>query len=500
MGRHRRVGRWALVAVVVLVAGWVLLRVGAGVYLRTAAGRSAVAHQLQDMIGLPVEVAEVDLGSRSSIKFRVLEPAAGPSPPREVLSVESATADVSLTDVLTRSVAPREVDLRGVSLTLRLDADGRVLTTMPNAPSGGGGGPPPRVTVQAARVHIKQEGRPDFDLSGISLKAEPAGDKLTISGAVDDPGWGKWRIAGEVDTAAKTGWVEITTADAVLDADRLRTIPYIPLAVWDQVRPAGKATAKIRLAVGPDRKFDYDAEVKPQDATITVPEADTTVTNVNGAVRFRDARLQVDGCAGRLAGGTVGVSGSADFGPEPTAVKLRATADNLAVRQLPATWDLATLGGRLSGKVDLNDGFLNGQANLELRIHKDGRVENHGSGRGSIVLPSFLGGSARIGVVLRGTGDGYRWDHQPQPTPPDTPGGSSRLETNPWRGRRGGDSVSGAGRATPPHPDLLPLRRGRGSETPTRRPGDGRRPCRPSRRSIPTGPSDDSGPGRRRAG
>src|SRR5207248_9841320 len=91
------------------------------------AGRAVVAQQLQEVIGLPVEVSEVDLGSRSSsLKFRVLEPATGPSPPAEVLSVESATADVSFTDLITRNVAPKELTLRGVNLTLRLDAEGKV--------------------------------------------------------------------------------------------------------------------------------------------------------------------------------------------------------------------------------------------------------------------------------------------------------------------------------------------------------------------------------------
>src|SRR5262245_3483013 len=110
MSRYRRVGRWALVAGAVLVAGWALLRVGVGIYLRTDAGRAAVAEQLQKAIGLPVEVTEMDVGSRSSsIKFRVLEPSTGTSPRAEVLSVESATADVSFADLITRSVAPKQL-------------------------------------------------------------------------------------------------------------------------------------------------------------------------------------------------------------------------------------------------------------------------------------------------------------------------------------------------------------------------------------------------------
>src|SRR6476469_9528841 len=126
MTTYRRVGRWALIVAAVLVAGWVLLRVGVGVYLRTPAGRAVVAHQLQEAIGLPVEVSEVDLGARSSLKFRVLETATGPIP---------------------------------------------------------------QIMVESARVHIRQQGQPDFDVSGINVKAEPKGQKLTLSGTIDDPHW-----------------------------------------------------------------------------------------------------------------------------------------------------------------------------------------------------------------------------------------------------------------------------------------------------------------------
>src|SRR5438034_88442 len=89
---------------------------------------------------------------RQGFFSRVRGPGAGPSPRAEVLSVESATADVSITDVLTRRVEPKELTLRGVNLNLRVGADGKVLTTLPSQPAGGGG-PVPRIEIDDARVN-----------------------------------------------------------------------------------------------------------------------------------------------------------------------------------------------------------------------------------------------------------------------------------------------------------------------------------------------------------
>src|SRR5437868_1843687 len=106
----RRTGRWVLFGVAGLVGLLVLFRIGVGLYLHSSAGREIVAERLQAMIGLPVEVSSVDLGStNSTLKFRVLDPKLDKSnPAAAVLSVESATADVSLTQIVTGRANPRE--------------------------------------------------------------------------------------------------------------------------------------------------------------------------------------------------------------------------------------------------------------------------------------------------------------------------------------------------------------------------------------------------------
>src|SRR5205807_5852228 len=107
--------------------------------------------------------------STSSIKFRILDPALAGRPDAEVLAVESATADISFSDVLTGNANPKEVTLRGARLTLRLDAEGNILTTLPTQTSAGaGGGAVPTVKLEEAQVRIRQEGKPEFELAHLN--------------------------------------------------------------------------------------------------------------------------------------------------------------------------------------------------------------------------------------------------------------------------------------------------------------------------------------------
>jgi hypothetical protein len=417
----RRVGRWVLIGLGVVALAGIALRVGAGLFLHSAGGRAVVAERLGAAIGLPVEVGDLSVGSASSsIRFRVLDPALGNSPDAEVLAVESAAADVSFAELVTGRVRPQEVRLRGVSVSLRLDASGKLLTTLPTLPESqvGGDTPVPRVVVEDARVTVRQEGRPAFSVSNVTLRAEPNGSKVVLSGSADDPAWGKWALSGEADRAGGTGWADVAADDAPVALDRLRSLPYIPTAVWDNVQPAGQGKAVVHLTVGagPDHAVGYDVRIQAgAGATVGLPAADVTLQDVRGLVRVHDGKVEVGGAAGepaataKLAGGTVRLGGRYDFGPEPSvADPIAVSVDRLAVKDLPAKWGLKTLGGKLPGRLSLEDGFLTGSARLKLLVHADGKVETFGGGTGDIALPNFLGGKGRIGVTLGG--DGKRLD------------------------------------------------------------------------------------------
>lgn len=435
VGTSRRIGRWVLIGLAGVIGLVLLVRVGAGLYLRTSAGRTAVAKQLTSMIGLPVEVADVELGPQtSSVKFRVLDPAGG-STPIEILSVESASADVTLTDLVTGRTEPKELDLRGVSLTLRIDANGKILTTLPQQTAESKtGGPLPRINVENGQVTIRQEGRPEFSLRGLSLKAEPTGDKVVLNGSIDDPGWGKWKISGEVNRTSKTGWVDLATDDGPLAVDRLSSIPYVPLSIWQNARPDGRGAATVRLAVGPREEFTYDVKVQPKSAALHVPAADVTLTDVTGTIHAHDTTFELLGCKGKVAGGTIGVSGSAQLKPdrpEPSVAKFTVTADGLDVNKVPPEWGLTKeFGGQLRGK-----------ATIGLTIYPDGRIEPSGSGRGELVGATVLGFPAEITVRLHAENGKLKLKEEQSPAKPpgaQLPGSAAILAAAIKGGQDGG--------------------------------------------------------------
>lgn len=430
MASPRRVGRYALYGAAGLVGLAVLGYVGVGVYLRTGAGRGMVAQQLTAAIGLPVEVESAAVGMRSSsLTFRILDPALGTGPDAEVLGVDDAEADVSLPDLLAGRSTPTTVTLRGVRLTLRIDAAGKVLTTLPKKGEGTGGGRLPTLLLEDARVTIRQEGRPEFALGGIRLRAEPADNGLKLSGTAADPGWGEWAAAGTADTAAGTFAVELTTADAPLEVERLKSIPYVPLSVWANVRPAGRGAASVGLAQGTDKEFRYDVGVRPKGAALGIVPADITLADVVGLIRVKDGAVEVSGdadgrAAARLAGGRVTVGGRWDYAQEPAVIDpLAVTADGLAVEALPETWGLSRV---LPGKLAFEGGRLSGEANLKLLAHADGRLETFGGGTGTIA-GKLAGGSAEIGVKLGGDGQKLEFGRAaPPPKPPEKPKPFSR--------------------------------------------------------------------------
>ena len=276
----RRIGKFA--AFVALAAGVLTgaARVGVGRYLSSARGKALVADRLGTALGMPVEVSDVDVGDdTSSFRFRVMDPA---DPKAEVLAVRSASADVSAADFMTGRVAPSALNLSGAALTLRVGPDGQVLTPLPALP--GSGGMVPTVAIADGRICIRQEGRPDFAVSGVNLKLEPAGHVVALSGTVNDPKWGAWTVRGELRRDTRTGWVELASKDAPLDPELLATIPFVSANLFDEVRSADRAAVTVRVEVGPDRDVQPTVEIRQTRRIFGIP-AEATVRLVPGSDR-----------------------------------------------------------------------------------------------------------------------------------------------------------------------------------------------------------------------
>jgi len=383
MASARRIRNWTLYSIGGILACVILLRIGLGIYLGTSAGKSMVARQIGEQIGMPVDVTEVRVGLlTSSIGMRVYDPATTDINQSEVLSIGNAKADVSLFGLARGSVEPDWITLDGVTLTIHVAADGKVITTFPRSLGGSGGsGHFPRINMTGGRLAVHQVGRPEFAFANLDLTVTPVGNAVKLEGTIDDPAWSKWNVSGEIDSAAKIGWVELATPDGPLTMDRLGSVPFVPPVVWERVRADGRGVIAVRVWAGSSDSVDYSVVIKPAAASLTLPDASLTLTHVTGQIGITGAKVTLTGTKGEVAGGTIAVDGSLDFGSEPSIVALKASGQELDIRRLPPEWKLPK---------DF-EGKLQGTADISLQIFADGRIEPEGSGNGKITGVKVLG-------------------------------------------------------------------------------------------------------------
>ncbi len=354
---------------------------------------------------MPIEVADIRLGLLSStIQLKVFDPAAPESSKGEVFAVEDASADISIFGLATRRIAPKSVELHGVNLTLHVSADGNVITTLPKYPEGSGTGTFPSIALTNGQLTIRQVGRPEFTLQNLNVTVSPSADRVTLSGTIDDTAWSKWTVTGDISREHRTGFIELATEDGPLTLDKLRSIPFVPPAVWQHVNPEGRAAAIVRLWTDSTSDVHYTVDIKPKAAALTLPDANVTLANVTGLINVSGAKVKLAGTRAELAGGNLSVEGDFDFGPEPTVVNLRVAAERLDIKKLPPEWNLPK---------DI-EGKLKGNADLALKIHSDSRIEPSGGGTGIITDVKILGFPGDdIPIHLRRRGNQYEFQ-QPQ--------------------------------------------------------------------------------------
>lgn len=396
MRRVRVVLLWVLgVAAGLALVGWVGLKM----YLGSSQARQLAATKISEAIGLPVEVERLDVGTESTTAALQIPDAAG----EPLLRIGSLHADVTLAGLLTGRVAPTTVTLNDVDLLFRLDADGTILSPLPklkDTGSGGAGGTAvPAVSLANSRVRIRQVGKPEFVVAGVSGRLRRDGDGYAITGDIDDPAWGKWRTSGRLAADPADGRVELAADRAELKHDLLRTIPYVPPEVWDHLSASGPTGATVAFTFRPGADLGYAVDLTPQRASLTVPDAGVTVTDVEGKIRVADGQVTVTD--GRLALADGRVTGDAVYRfdrPTPV-ITLKLTATGVDVRRLPADWGLPKeIAGRLKGSAD-----------LEVRLPPGGKLETSGGGSGEIVGARLAGLDAEIKLFLKGDGGRFRF-------------------------------------------------------------------------------------------
>jgi hypothetical protein len=389
---RRRLVRLSIGALVLVV----VLLVAAKLILRTSFATDRVAAQIQKAVGgAPVRVGSLDVGFGSSsigdVQFRE-EGAPADAPPWAIIS--SIDADVSPLGLAGGDLSGGPITLRGPKLTFRLDRENKLLTKLPDF-SSGGASTWSEFRIKNARIAFERDGGPDAVFSNISGTIRRDGDRLTIAGAADDSQWGRWTITGERTEAHAPLSVRFHCDAIAATADKLRRVPFVPPATWDQVRFEGETSVDLLLQFGGSAGTRYRVSLTLNDASVRIPSADLLARSTTGKVLVGDGVVTLTDVNGKVAGGSLHVTRSEmDFRGERSRLTFQISADRLNLRDLPQKWHLPAVDGRMSGRAELS-----------LIIQK-GDVQTSGDGSG--IIDGFL--SQTVNVKMVADNGGYRFD------------------------------------------------------------------------------------------
>lgn len=389
---------------VVWLGGWGLLK--------SPFARQKAAEELTKILGVPVEVDSLDVGgSGTSASLRIPDADAKDN----LVKIGGLETDITLGALLSGKVDPTYVTASDVDFLLRLNEKGEIVSPLPKGngqPAEANRKPLPAVKINGGKVRIRQAGKDEFALQGLSAELKREGDGYVLTGNVDDPKWGKWSLSGNLSADFSDGKVALTTAEAQLQDPLLRTIPYVPKEVWDNLHASGPAAAAVTFTFQPGKDLSYAVDVTPKKASLGIPAIKATLTDVEGKILVADGRVTVTGGTVKLADGTGTIvrgeylfyeKGKVNSAPgEPMGlITLEGNAAGLDITKLPKEWGVMKNPLLVGGK-------LKGEANLEMRISADGKLQTFKGGTAEVVDPklSLKTGTAEIKFKLQGNETG----------------------------------------------------------------------------------------------
>ncbi len=379
---------WIAVILLLVLAGAGLLALDS--YLSSAAAVHQVAERLQQMLGGRVAIQNAQIGLISESSVRGIEVYEDGQASKPWLRIDDVTADVSVLRLL-RDKSPQDIHLQGARIFLRFDSDGRLLTKLP-AKKEGAEERLPNLHIESGELSFNQEHRPPMILRGVHADISSGEKGLTLTGTVSDPFWGNWKAKGEFNPTGSQGSITLETDSVDVTMTKLKSIPFVPLSVWQQVHIEGTTPAQVHLDMetkAEKTSVRYRVEIAPQAAHVQVPSIDLDATQVNGKAIVVDEIVDLVNVRGKTASGSIVTNGKLNFHDEPTRLAFKAGVEDVMLHQLPRSWKLPS---------DI-DGKLTGSADLVVTI-KNGKVETDGSGAGVIRDASWAGFSIHRPIRL----------------------------------------------------------------------------------------------------
>jgi hypothetical protein len=364
----RRARRFLIVTLAVI--GTLVL--GARLYLGSALAAEQVRERLESVYGSRIAIAAVDIGFTSSdLKGLQLYEAGPDAPDSPWATANDVDAALTLWDILRGNTTPDDVTLTGAAITLRFNAEGRLLTRFPEpkGPSGGLG----VIHVRGGQVTLQQVGHPDLIVTDVDADLRPDGNRLALTGSLAVPRWGSWTVEGFWDRASNATSLTLKTPRAEFTQQQLEQLPFVSAKVWRQVRIDGATSVDFTLTRDEDLRFRIDLDVS--DARLHVPSIDLHADNVRGHVVVESRLVHLSDVIGVTADGHIRTDAALDFRSNPDVLRFKIVVDRLQLRSLPQTWF------RKGGVAKAASGRLSGNADLEVRI-TNGKALTSGEGHG----------------------------------------------------------------------------------------------------------------------
>ncbi len=367
-----------------------------------------VTQSLEAQYGAPAEVGQAEIGlQESSLHGLKLYEVGASRSDTPWVTVDGVRADVSALGLAAGQDHPTQVTLTGAAVTLRYDAAGHLLTRLPSPQ--GKAAVLPEVTIRDSRLTIRQEGRPDFVVSGVNARVERKDGTLLLTGDLHDPHWGHWELGASYATESGSASATVKNAGIHLGMQELRDLPFIGANVWQQVQVEGDTPVELNLRNDATGSVHCRVALQPTNTAVYVNSIDLHADRASGNVVIDDRVVRLKGVKGRTADGDLGLDAVLDFRLNPNRLTFHIDADGLALKDLPKKWRIPShLSGRLSGHADLVVTLIAGKAYTA------------GDGDGEVTDIRIVGVRHRpVGLHLHADERGFHYT--------TTPGRGSRL-------------------------------------------------------------------------
>ncbi len=294
---------------------------------------------------------------------KLLETPSGDSP--VWFSADRISTDLSFSSLFQGRIMPTRIEIDRPSIDFRIDAKGQPLTKIPIGSPGDAEAKNqadvlklPEIVTRNGEITLAQAGRKPMTIRGVNARLSPVANGSDLDVKTDDPTWGQVAVTGHFQPSFKDGEFQITSSPGfVADPEKLEAIPFIPAEVWANIEPRGPVDAKVKITLAADSprpvSVHTDLTLKKTDARLNSLQVEATGTT--GHVVIDDALVKVDDLKGKTIDGTIGASGTLDFGRKDPRFDLDLRLKDVDVTKAPASWQLGEVRatGRLSGRVDL---------------------------------------------------------------------------------------------------------------------------------------------------